>query len=49
MRVRRMRLAIHADAHAFDPGRANRDVALSGRHYGLRQIHHHAGGRVQRC
>ena len=42
-----MRLAIHADAHALDSRRAYRDERLSGRHHGLRQIHHHAGGRVK--
>ena len=49
MRVRGMRLAIHADAHALDAGCAYRDVASAGGHHGLRQIHHHAGGRIQEC
>ena len=47
MRVVGWRLAIHANAHALDPVRADAMRRLPGRHDGLRQIHHHASGRVQ--
>ena len=39
-----MRLSIHADAHALDSLRANRNGLLPGCHDRLRQIDHYAGG-----